>query len=162
MGFLKSKKGSIISDNFKLMKKIGDYDSGNMYEVALYEDHLEMTSPLKKNKVLLPYSKITDVFHGYQTELVQKQKSVIGRAAVGGLLFGGVGAIVGAVSGTGEKTVAESKLYLIISYTNSEGSESYLQFEDTRKYHGTKLAATLKNLCGIPEAADSPAQDIQL
>ncbi len=161
MGFFKSKKGSIISDYFFLLETIGNYAANNAYEVALYDDHLEISSPLQKNKILLPYSQITDVFHGYQTELVQKERSTIGRAAVGGLLFGGVGAVVGAVSGTKDKTVKETKLYLIISYTSSEGKESYLQFEDTRKWHGKKLAATLKEKCNLP-TTESDKQDIQL
>ena len=156
MGFFRSKKGSIISDYFKMLEPIGNFDAGNMYDVALYEDHLEITSPTIKGSISLAYSKITDVFHGVQSELTEKKTSPIGRAIVGGALFGGIGAIVGAVSGSsGSKSVKTYKTLFIISYTDSSNNEAYLQFEDTRKYHGTKLAATLKNLCGIQDNPQS-------
>ena len=44
MGFFKSKKGSIISDYFQLQEDIAGFSKGVMYDVALYDDHLEITS----------------------------------------------------------------------------------------------------------------------
>ena len=44
MGFLRSTKGSIISDYFKLQEDIAGFSKGYMYDVALYDDHLEITS----------------------------------------------------------------------------------------------------------------------
>ena len=162
MGFLKSKKGSVISDYFKLLHDVGTFKNGATVDVALYDDHLEITPMSKKgtSKVSLAYSKITDVFHGRSGELIQKQKSVIGRAVAGGLLFGGIGAVVGAVSGTGTKEAQDPTLYLIISYTDSDGNEQYLQFEDTRNYHGRKLAKTLRELADISSSPQS--EEIEL
>ena len=54
MGFFKSKKGSIISDYFQLQEDIAGFSKGVMYDVALYDDHLEITS-LQKKKLLLNY-----------------------------------------------------------------------------------------------------------
>lgn len=146
MGFFKSKKGSVISDYFQLQEDIAGYSKGYMYEVALYDDHLEIIPLSKQNKLLLNYNQITDVFYGGKTELIQKPKSVIGRALVGGMIFGGTGAVIGAVSGTGTKTEKKTHLYFIISYTSSEGEEKYVQFEDTRNYKGFKLYKKLKEL----------------
>ena len=84
MGFLRSTKGSIISDYFQLQEDIAGFSKGYMYDVALYNDHLEITS-MQKRKLLLNYDQITDVFYGGKTELIQKPKSVIGRAVVGGV-----------------------------------------------------------------------------
>lgn len=150
MGFLKSKKGSIISDNFLLLENVAQMEKGQVVEVALLDDHLELSVPfMKKTPVTLQYTQITDVFYGLQTEVVQMDKSPIGRAIAGGLLFGGVGAVVGAVSGTGKKEKKVSKFYFLISYTSAAGEDKVLQFEDTRLYKGRKLAAQLKELCGI-------------
>lgn len=145
MGLFKSKKGAIISDHFKLIENVVSFSKGYMYGVALYDDHLEVIS-LQKKKLLLNYNQITDVFYGMETELVDKPKSVIGRAAIGGLLFGTTGAIVGAISGNDTKKVKERHFYFIVSYQSSEGQDCYLQFEDTRLYKGLKLSGKLKEL----------------
>ena len=51
--------------------------------------------------------RLSDVFYGMETELKDKPKSTIGRAAVGGLLFASAGAIVGAISAGNKKQVKE-------------------------------------------------------
>lgn len=146
MGFFKSTKGSIISDYFKLTQDVAQLKADNMYDVALYDDYLEIAG-----KVKLKYSQITDVYYGLQTEITEKSKSVIGRAVAGGLLFGGVGAVVGAVSGTGSKDVKTKKFMFIISYTSSSGDDAFISFEDTRMYKGVKVANKLKELAKIGE-----------
>ena len=147
MGFFSKTKGSIISDYFKLTDNLGFLTGGNMVNVELYENHLEIKE--FKNSVTLKYSLITDVFYGLETEIVNKNKSVIGRAVAGGLLFGGVGAVVGGISGTGTKTKKERHFYFIISYKSSAGEDKFIQFEDTRLYKGAKVASELKKLCNI-------------
>lgn len=151
MGIFSSKKGSIISDSFQLLETVGQLQADLMVDVALYDDYLELTAPfMKKTPITLKYAQITDVFYGLQTEIVEKSRSPIGRAVAGGLLFGGVGAVVGAVSGTGKKEKKVNKFYFVISYTSSAGEEKLLQFEDTRLYKGRKVANKLKELVGVP------------
>ena len=151
MGFFKKTKNSIISDYFKLLDDLGKNSSGDAVDVALYNDHLIIKGGLNKQEITLNYNQITDVFYGYKTEIVESNKSVIGRAVAGGLLFGGVGAVVGAVSGTGPKEKKETGLYFIISYKSSNGENAFLRFEDTRRYRGKKVAAELKKLCNIQD-----------
>ena len=152
MGLFGKKKGSVISDYFKMLEPVGSIKEGNMVEVALYPDHLEI-SYVGIAPISLSFSKITDVYYGIETEMVNKPKSVIGRAVTGGLLFGGVGAIVGAVSGTGEKQKKVYRTLFVVSYT-SNGEEKFLQFEDTRKYRGKQVAETLKSACHIQEQTE--------
>ena len=151
MGFFKKTEGSIISDYFKLLDALGKNASGDMVDVALYGDHLIIKGGINKQEITLNYNQITDVFYGYKTEIVESNKSVIGRAVAGGLLFGGVGAVVGAVSGTGPKEKKQTSLYFIISYKSSNGEDAFIRFEDTRRYKGKKVAAELKKLCNIQE-----------
>ena len=157
MGFLKSTKGSIISDYFYLMEEVLDFSKG-MCDVALYEDHLEITS-MQKRKLLLDYEQITDAFYGVRTALVDKPKSIIGRAAIGGILFGSTGAVIGAASAM--KPEKKTKIYFIISYTSSDGGEKYIQFEDTRRYKGLKISKKLKEFAHIGAANSEQAPQIQ-
>lgn len=147
MGFFKKTKGSIISDYFNLVEDVAHLKSNNMYDVALYDDYLEIKNLL--GSVKLKYEQITDVYYGLETEIVEKSKSVIGRAVAGGLLFGGTAAIVGAISGTGTKKEKTKHFMFIISYTSSDGQDSFITFEDTRLYRGVKVACKLKEICGI-------------
>lgn len=149
MGFFKNNKGSIISDIFKIEQDVGELKTGFAVDVTLYDDHLTLSNFAVKQPITLNYSQITDVFHGYITEIQEKEKSVIGRAVTGGLLFGGAGAVVGAISANGKKEKKVTKLMFIISYTSSAGEDCFLQFEDTRHYKGKKLSEKLKELCNI-------------
>ena len=157
MGFFKKKKGSVISEHFKLLENVAMFSKGYMYEVALYDTYLEITS-LQKKTVTLNYNQITDVFYGVETELKNKPKSVIGRAAIGGLLFGTTGAIVGAISGNDNQT-KERHFYFIISYVGSDGVDKYLQLEDTRLFKGLKLSQKLKE---FTDTSDKSVTTMQL
>jgi hypothetical protein len=149
MSFFKKAKGSIISDAFMLKEKHANLEENLMYDVALYEDYLNIKLCFGKQEEKLNYNQITDVFYGMETEIKAEEKSSIGRALAGGVLFGGVGAIVGAVSGAGTKQKKERHFYFIISYISSNNEEKIIQFEDTRLYRGSKVAKKLKELCNL-------------
>ena len=150
MGFFKSKKGSIISDYFSIETDLGQFKKGNAVDSALFPDHLELQNAIgNKKTATLAYSQITDIFYGSKTQLQLKEKSPIARAFAGGLLFGSTGAFVGALSGLGKKEKKVRKIVFIISYVTADGQEAFLPFEDTRLYKGPKVAAKLRELCGI-------------
>lgn len=103
-----------------------DVDSGS----------LKFKSPVLKDlpEVELPFNKITNAGPVNVTEIEKQSK--IGRAAVGGLLFGEAGAIVGALS-AGEKKKTKS-LYIINYISNGEekaivmkenGNLNFLKFQ---------------------------------
>lgn len=160
MGLFSKSDKPLIEDNFKLINSIGGLPENNMYVVKLFDDKLTITAPLIKTSIELNYSQITDVFYGTQEEIQTLKKSVIKRALVGGLLFGGIGAVVGAVDGTGTKEKREKHLYFIISYLSSSGEDSYIQLEDVRMFKGSKLTTKLKELCNIEEIV--PDDTVQL
>lgn len=150
MGFLRSKKGSIISDYFSIETDLGQFRKGNAVDVALFADHLELQNAVgNKDTATLAYSQITDVFYGSEIQLQQQEKSPIARAFAGGLLFGSTGAVIGALSGLGKKEKKARKFFFIIRYVTADGQEAFLPFEDTRLYKGPKVAARLRELCGI-------------
>lgn len=81
----------------------------------------------KKATATLDLQKITDVRDVTDRQIVEANKSVIGRAIVGTLLLGPLGGIVGGMSGIGgkkEKKVAHN--FVVISYTSNEESKQII------------------------------------
>lgn len=56
-----------------------------------------------------------------KTDLLKKQKTVIGRGIVGGLVLGPLGAVIGGISGVGEKNKKGN--YLILNYKSTADDE---------------------------------------
>lgn len=75
-----------------------------------------------KIKVCVPFENITNCEEYTEKEL--KEKSVLGRAAVGGLLFGGAGAVVGAVSGA--KPKEKNVYYMTLTYLENNEEKTTL------------------------------------
>ena len=87
MGFLRSKKGSIISDYFCAADDIGPFSRGDVVEIALYANHLELTEKSVGKKaaaVALPYTRITGVVYRSEVRTVEKDKSPVKRAVLAG------------------------------------------------------------------------------
>ncbi|GAA4295736.1 hypothetical protein [Nibribacter koreensis] len=91
---------------------------------------IEMARNLKWHSVPLLTSNITEISLEDKEQIkVQKEKSVIGRSIVGGLLLGPVGAVVGGMSGIGTKEVKGEMPDLMISIKhNSNGPEEVIVF----------------------------------
>lgn len=96
------------------------------------ESRLSIAQRLSKNPpIYLCYDQIcaADVIN--ETEIKERGKSVIGRAAVGGLLLGPLGAVIGGISGTGTKKRKEEKNFFVINYHPTDASQEtkVLSFE---------------------------------
>lgn len=65
-------------------------------------------------------SQIINLEKTTENELIKMDKSVIGRAVVGGLILGPLGAIIGGISGIGTKEKISEKNYLIINFWDLE------------------------------------------
>lgn len=65
-----------------------------------------------------------------EKEIKQSKKSVVGRAVVGGLLLGGIGAVVGGMSALPGDGVKEGKeqLFFIINYIDANGEVAAISF----------------------------------
>lgn len=150
MGFLRNNKGSIISERFMSLQKIGSIKENAPVDILLTESCISI-KPLvhSKSAVTIPYSQITDVFYGMRSELQQKKYSPFIRAAMGGLIGGEVGAVVGAFSGLNAAQRKVNKFYFAVRYTDDIGSDTVLWFQDTRLFKGRKLAEKLKEAIGI-------------
>ena len=94
-----------------------------------------------KNKVCVPLSNVISCEKYTETEL--KEKSVVGRAVVGGLLFGGAGAVVGAVSGANPKE--KNVFYMALTYLdNSEEKTVIFKIEQMESLNLVRKIQELK------------------
>jgi hypothetical protein len=156
MGFFAKDKGAVDSEYFKLENKVGKLGVGNMVNVVLTDDCLELKNKLDLRK--LKYDQITDVTYGLVTDIIESSKkkgnSVIGRAIAGGILFQTTGVIVVPLS-TGHEGPAEPKretrrrIVLVISFKDSSGGDSFISLEDTRHHHGRRVANELMEIAKI-------------
>lgn len=81
-----------------------------------------------KNSYNLAFEKLTNIGILTDREILEKQKSVVGRAVVGGLLLGPLGSIVGGMSGIGSKKKSTLRNFLVINYMSC-GVPNVLTFE---------------------------------
>ena len=89
----------------------GGIDGGSCTVYIDQEDRNIIFKMDKDFERILPFSQVLDVKIVSQTREVNK--SVLGRAAVGAMVAGPVGAIVGGMSGNGSKTVKEPEVFEI-------------------------------------------------
>ena len=112
--------GSIGRINFVL----GEYESiGKMVAASLYKNGIKITS-YRKPLINIHKSQIISLEELTEEQIITQDKSVIGRAIIGGILTGGIGAIVGGMSGLGSKKIDNSKYYFIINYWDIDTKET--------------------------------------
>ncbi len=149
MGFLFSRKGSLISEWFLLLRDYGGITAGTMVDVSLYEGRLFVCPVLCRRKgIVLPYSRISDVLYADRTHLLaHKPSTAISRAFACGMLLGYPGAAAGAASAFGKRKRART--YFAIGCRSDAGEGSVIYMEDTRHFKGRRLAQKLRELTGI-------------
>ena len=91
-------------------------------------------------QVVIPYDRIINIRYKDKTgiETETKNKSVLGRALIGGILLGPLGAAVGGMTGVGQKDVTKSD-FLLIHYKKEDGEDGVIGLCGTRS-EKTKIA----------------------
>ena len=117
--------------SFNITKKIGEF-------IYFDENNKKWTVPEGMFRKKINQSKIYSYNDIVDFELLEDGNSVekggVGRAIVGGTLFGGVGAIVGGVTGHKHKSTC-SRLQIKITLNNFDNPVEYINFiwAETRK-----------------------------
>jgi hypothetical protein len=115
---LKSKTGD-AAVNLQYHSGIPNFPLGWPSELILHDEEKRLEIRTRLSKVpsaYLLYDKIVGVAQTTEKEIEEKSKSVLGRAAIGGVLLGPVGALVGGMSGTGKKEKSKTTFLVIINY----------------------------------------------
>ena len=156
-GFGKKEK-QIKSINMSTVDGVADLPRDIVVNLELLEDKLQIKVKFgNKPPIFLSYDQIVNVAFMTEQEVIEKSKSVVGRAVAGGLIFGGLGAVIGGMSGTGTKQQKKQHLYLIINYNPADGGDAKaLSFKPLDLSFGLDgFTKELKQLCGILPAPTS-------
>lgn len=118
----------MFSTCFKLIDGIPGWGKDILViKAELLDDSIKFyKSPIgNSTSISLRYDQIieTDIYS--EDEIIEKSKSVVGRAAIGSL-FGPLGAIIGGISGTGNKKIKKKSYYYTICFTSSAGTPSLI------------------------------------
>ena len=76
----------------------------------------------------MPLNAVVDLNIYTEEEIIEKGKSVLTRGILGGLVFGEIGAIIGAISGIGTKKIKKDKYYAVLDL-DDDGQVQTLVFE---------------------------------
>lgn len=126
---LKKEAGDMGAKDFVLATYIDGLGiaQNTFCKLYLFDDKLQINAGKQKFEIKL--EKIRAAVVKNERELIEKSKSVVGRAVVGGVLLGGLGAVVGGMSGVGtKKKKGDLNHFLIINYTDSSGELAAVTF----------------------------------
>ncbi len=132
--------------------------SPSLVKISLLPDQMEIRQITGgKNIAYLSYTQINNAQKINEEEITEANKSSIGRAVVGGVLLGPLGAMVGGMSGIGKKKKTKYKDYFVVNYTSSTDESSVISFEITGATVGfSKFLFELKQNSNI---VDPPVQE---
>lgn len=164
----KDKNGNLYLENLSLVDGLDMFSKGTSIRLTLLDDgRLKITENMRKTApVYLDYSQITNTGIVWEEEIVEVDKSVVGRAIVGGLLLGSLGAEIGGISGVGKKKKTLNKCYYIINYVSSNSEEAkVLSFEYKNivlMKEIEKFQLELKEKAGLPELIKEEPKEYKL
>lgn len=128
----RNKKGN-YSINLQYVDGIKNFpiDSAIALSINKEENLLEIKARAFKNVpvVKLNFNQIISFDLLDKKTIIEKQKSVVGRAIVGDILLGPVGAIIGGMTGIGTKKSLQNDLFLIFNYTSKDNEIKVLTFK---------------------------------
>ena len=127
----KNKKGD-RSVNLSFVDGIEQYGKGLATELSINTENQCVTIKsrvVKKPQINLKFEQITGVNVVSEKEIIEKSKNTVGRAVVGGVLLGRLGAVIGGMSGIGNKQKSETHYYMVINYKSKDEEIKVLSFE---------------------------------
>lgn len=120
---IKKKNGIIPNIQFKHIDGIESLANGIDVNISFNENSVSI------DDVIYRLSSIRSLEINSSKQLVDKEKSVIGRAIVGGVLTGGIGAVVGGISGINDGT-KETRLMHYLTMNFYDGSKAIFSFKN--------------------------------
>lgn len=143
--FGKKNKNGDRSVNLSYVDGVESYDKGTA--IALSIDNTNECVTMSARVYKRPkFEQITGIDVVSEKEIVEKSKNTVGRAMIGGMLLGHLGAIIGGMSGIGSKKSSETTFYMIINYRSQSGEIKVLSFKIVgASLHWSSFVDELKN-----------------
>ncbi len=122
-------------------------------------DYLLIRSAVHEKKYaqyILEFEQIKGIEIVSAAQIIEANRSVIGRAVIGGLLLGGLGATIGAISGVGTKQKRITENYLVINYVTAiEDDMKVMSFKLGEMIIAKKFVDEIRFRAGILDASTS-------
>lgn len=132
MIFGKKNKDGSRTVNLVYVDGIESYNKGTAVALSLDDENKNMQMKarvFKKPPVFLQFEQITGVEVISEKDIIEKSKTAVGRAMVGGVILGPLGAIIGGMSGIGNKKKSEAHYFMVINYKSKDEEIKILSFE---------------------------------
>jgi len=111
-------------------------------KIFRFDDKILIDTPTHKFEI--PVNRIRAAVVFTEQEIIEKNKSVVGRALVGTLIIPGLGTIIGGMSGIGtKKKDGKKNHYMILNYIDSKGKLAAVTFQDQVKFIMNKFCRNL-------------------
>ncbi|MBY6844875.1 hypothetical protein HYI19_08680 [Clostridium botulinum] len=130
--FSRKNKNGNRSVNLSFVDGIEGYGKGLAVELSINTEKECLTIKsrvVKRPEINLKFEQITGINVVSEKDIIEKNKSTVGRAAAGGVLLGPLGAIIGGMSGIGNKQKSETHYYMVINYMSKDKEVKVLSFE---------------------------------
>lgn len=156
--FGKKEKTGNVSCAFTHIDGINGLPKGSKIKATMDDENkrLEIKAlSINSESIFIRYSQLCGVSMLTEKEIQEANKSVLGRAAVGGVLLGPLGAIVGGMSGVGTKQKSETHYYVVLNYKPSSSPENIevISFEPEALTSWSKFFKRVKEECSTQPAA---------
>lgn len=126
------KRNKNTSVKLRYLDGINQYTRNSIVKLTLDDEKecLDINVILDKKPVIhLNYNQIIAVNYFSKEEIIRKRKSVAGRAMIGGILLGQLGAIIGGMSAINDKEKTDYDFFAVINYKSSVGEIKVLNFQ---------------------------------
>ena len=130
--FGKKNKDGSRSVNLVYVDGIESYNKGTSIVLSLDDENKNMQMKArvyKKPPVFLNFGQIIGVGVISEKDIIEKSKNTVGRAVAGGVVLGPLGAIIGGMSGIGNKKKNETHYFMVVNYKSKDEEIKVLSFE---------------------------------
>lgn len=130
--FSRKNKNINRSVNLAYVDGIENYKKGAIVVVNISSEEqcLVIKNKVFNNSIIkIRLDQVTGANVITEKEIIEKSKSTVGRAMIGGVLLGPLGAIIGGISGIGVNQKSKSHYYMVINYKSQNGDIKVISFE---------------------------------